>query len=350
MAGHKGGVVAAVVAVPAVVFTLIFSIILLGGPSAGAVCNPDASRSVSLDPAGVPSSPIAGYDHEQLVNAAYVLQAGRDLGLGARDQTIGVMTAMGESSLRVIDYGDTAGPDSRGLFQQRDNGAWGSYSDRMDPYISATNFFKAMMRIDGREALEPTIVAHRTQRNADPYHYTRYWDAAVAVVEGLSGADTGLNAGTGDQVCSSGSLVPGQVSSTGWAVPGKGPITSHFGMRKHPVDGKLTGHMGTDLQGGGCEGPIWAAQAGVVRYAGMDSRGTGTILVDHGGGVTTAYLHMYSSGILVRTGDNVTAGQQIGKVGNTGRSTGCHLHFEVHIDDVPIDPEPFMTDKGTPLG
>ena len=59
---------------------------------------------------------------------------------------ISVMVALGESGLRVLDYGDGPGPDSRGLFQQRDNGAWGSYADRMDPTTSATNFIKALQR------------------------------------------------------------------------------------------------------------------------------------------------------------------------------------------------------------
>ncbi len=144
------------------------------------------SGTVVIDPSAVPDITISGYGHEQLVNAAYIIQAGRDLGLSGSDQTIGVMTAMGESSLTVIDYGDVAGPDSRGLFQQRDNGAWGTYEDRMDPYISATNFFRVLMEVPDRDSLEPTEVAHRVQRNADPYHYTRFWAPAVDVVAGLA--------------------------------------------------------------------------------------------------------------------------------------------------------------------
>ena len=351
MPDRKQGAVLAAVTVPLVALGTLFSLLLLGG-SSEAACNPTdgSSTSVTIDPAAVPDTTIAGYGHEQLVNAAHVIQAGKDLGLGVRDQTIGVMTAMGESSLRVLDYGDAVGPDSRGLFQQRDNGAWGSYEDRMDPYISATNFFKAMMRVEGRDALEPTIVAHRTQRNADPYHYTRFWDAAVAVVEGLSGIDTGLNAGTGAHVCSGGDLVPGDVSASGWAVPGAGPLNSPYGMRFHPVDKVWRLHSGTDLQAGGCNGPIWAAQTGVVTFRGFDRAGNGTITIDHGGGVHTSYLHMYDSGMLVDVGDQVTAGQQIARTGSSGKSTGCHLHFMVVINGSPIDPEPFMAAVGVNLG
>ncbi|MDJ0460012.1 CHAP domain-containing protein, partial [Arthrobacter sp. NQ7] len=97
---------------------------------------------------------------------------------------------MGESGLRVLDHGDGPGPDSRGLFQQRDNGAWGSYQDRMNPTASATNFFKALQTISGWEQLEPTTAAHRVQRNADPFHYQSYWPAAVEVVAALGDVKT----------------------------------------------------------------------------------------------------------------------------------------------------------------
>jgi len=144
-------------------------------------------QAVSIDPAEVPKGPIAGYGHGQLVNAAHIMKAAGDLGLSRRDQQIGVMTAMGESGLQVLDHGDQVGPDSRGLFQQRANGAWGSLADRMDPHISATNFFKALAAITDRDTLEPTIVANRVQGNADPYHYRAYWAPAVQVVDALAG-------------------------------------------------------------------------------------------------------------------------------------------------------------------
>uniref|UniRef100_UPI000C818F19 M23 family metallopeptidase n=1 Tax=Sanguibacter massiliensis TaxID=1973217 RepID=UPI000C818F19 len=298
---------------------------------------------VEVDPATVPDEAIAGYSRDQLVNAAHILEAGRALNLGVRDQTIGVMTAMGESSLVVVDHGDTAGPDSRGLFQQRSTG-WGSYEDRMDPHISATNFFKALMTIKGRENLTPTTVAHRTQRNADPWHYAPFWPAAVEVVEVLSGISTGLKS---DGQCSA---PPGDVSSSGWAVPGAGPITSPYGMRMHPIDNVWRLHSGTDLGGGGCDGPIWAAQDGAVIFSGFDSVGNGTITIDHGDGIQTSYLHQHASGLLVREGDKVTAGQQIGRVGNSGQSKGCHLHFMVTVNGSPTDPVPFMAEVGITLG
>ncbi|MEV8150509.1 CHAP domain-containing protein [Arthrobacter sp. NPDC080073] len=180
--------VAGALAAPVV---LVLSIILFGGGSQSAadICAPSGG-SVSVDASKLPKVPVAGYQSEQLKNAALVINAGKALGLSARGQTIGVMTAMGESGLRVLDHGDGPGPDSRGLFQQRDNGAWGSYPDRMNPTISATNFFKALQKVSGWEQLEPTMAAHRVQRNADPYHYQTYWPAAVEVVAALGDVKT----------------------------------------------------------------------------------------------------------------------------------------------------------------
>lgn len=131
---------------------------------------------------------VAGYRGVQLANAGQIIKAGRVMGLDDWTITVGVMTAMGESSLVNVDHGDKAGPDSRGLFQQRANGAWGSYSDRMNPAVSAANFFKALLRVPGYHALTPTLAAHRTQRNRDPNHYAKYWPAAVEVFTSLAGS------------------------------------------------------------------------------------------------------------------------------------------------------------------
>ncbi len=126
---------------------------------------------------------VGEWSGRQLENAAIVMQAGRDLGLSERDVRIGVMTAMGESSLRVVDFGDEAGPDSRGLFQQRTG--WGDYEVRMDAYGSAVLFYRALARLDGREGLAPTRVAHAVQINRDPEHYARWWADAGDVVAAI---------------------------------------------------------------------------------------------------------------------------------------------------------------------
>ncbi len=147
-----------------------------------------AVPAVTVGTIRVPAGPIAGYCQDRLVNAAHIMNAARDLGIGTHTQAIGVMTAMGESGLRNLDYGDAAGADSRGLFQQRDNGAWGTLADRMDPYTAATNFFTKLVNLPNWKSLAPTEAAHAVQVNADPNYYDAYWADAQKVVAALAGS------------------------------------------------------------------------------------------------------------------------------------------------------------------
>jgi murein DD-endopeptidase MepM/ murein hydrolase activator NlpD len=117
--------------------------------------------------------------------------------------------------------------------------------------------------------------------------------------------------------------------------PVEGTITSNYGMRFHPILKSWRMHTGVDF-GAPYGTPIKAAGDGCVSYAGY-MRGYGnTIIIDHGGSKSTVYAHC--SSILVRTGMLVKQGQIIGRVGSTGLSTGPHLHFEVRIDGVPVNP------------
>lgn len=135
----------------------------------------------------VPAGPVAGFCQPELIMAARIMNAARDQGIGTHTQAVGVMTAIGETGLRNLDYGDTAGPDSRGLFQQRDNGAWGTLSDRMDPYTAASNFFAKLTTIDGWQTMAPSALAHAVQVNSDPGYYAQFWDQAQTIVAALGG-------------------------------------------------------------------------------------------------------------------------------------------------------------------
>lgn len=136
---------------------------------------------------------VAGYDEAQIANAAVIASVAVAWGMGERGALLGIMCAMGESSLRNIDYGDweTSGvrnPDgspttSIGLFQQQ--AWWGSPADRMDPIYSSWKFFEALGKINGWRGLEPTIAIHRVQINADPNHYAKYENAARAVLNAI---------------------------------------------------------------------------------------------------------------------------------------------------------------------
>ena len=99
-------------------------------------------------------------------------------------------------------------------------------------------------------------------------------------------------------------------------------------------------HPGIDLAGA-YGTPIYATADGTVLRAGWNSGGYGNLVeIDHGRGITTRYGHM--SAILVSAGQHITRGQQIGRMGSTGRSTGNHLHYEVRIDGRAVNPIPFM--------
>ncbi|MFC8523924.1 CHAP domain-containing protein [Pseudarthrobacter sp. NPDC057230] len=213
----KGLFTGLIVLVPAILFSLVFSVILLLSPAKPAPANCGITFAAAING----DTKVDGYSQEQLNNAAAILVAGKSLNLPAKGQLISVMVALGESGLRVLDRGDVAGPDSRGLFQQRANGAWGSYADRMDPTISATNFIKALQKVDGWELLEPTIAGNKVQRNADPYHYEKYWPEAVKLVEALSDGEFSVEG--------SGCAIPGQ-SGAGDDYPWKNsPTWMHAG-------------------------------------------------------------------------------------------------------------------------
>jgi hypothetical protein len=178
-------------AVAVLVVTLLAAAVLLFGRAVGSSAAVPALACPAVAPVKVgqitvPAGPVAGYCQDRLVNAAHIINAARALGIGEHTQAVGVMTAMGESGLVNLTHGDAAGADSRGLFQQRANGAWGTLADRMTPYTAAYNFFHALIAVPGWKTLTPTQAAHAVQVNADPSYYTTYWKDAVTVVAALN--------------------------------------------------------------------------------------------------------------------------------------------------------------------
>jgi murein DD-endopeptidase MepM/ murein hydrolase activator NlpD len=146
-----------------------------------------------------------------------------------------------------------------------------------------------------------------------------------------------LNPATTNQgVCVAATTAPGAIPETGRLVfplpAGTYLQTSRFGVRSDPFTGEPTLHAGNDWAAGDGT-PILAFADGVVTYAGMSGGVQGRIVIEHtidGGPVATVYLHMWAHGIYVSPGQWVVAGQVIGAVGSSGRSTGPHLHFEIH--------------------
>jgi murein DD-endopeptidase MepM/ murein hydrolase activator NlpD len=112
-------------------------------------------------------------------------------------------------------------------------------------------------------------------------------------------------------------------------------ITSAFGWRKDPISGDTRFHKGVDVRAAYGQN-VPAAAGGTVVQAGEQGGYGLTVVIEHGSGIRTRYAHL--SEVAVRQGDSVAAGQDIGRVGRSGRSTGPHLHFEVLADGQPVDP------------
>jgi murein DD-endopeptidase MepM/ murein hydrolase activator NlpD len=121
--------------------------------------------------------------------------------------------------------------------------------------------------------------------------------------------------------------------------PVTGTITSKFGSRKDPINGEAAFHSGVDIK---CDSgtEIFARADGVVVGRGYTAGFGNYLVIDHGHSFETRYLHMLKS--LVNKDEKVTRGQLIGLVGNTGRSTGPHLHYEINYQDKAINPIKFM--------
>ena len=369
------GTAAAVLAlfmVPVVVVMLL----LMGGSDAASAdngsCGEDAEAPVA-EQAGKTS--VAGFSGAQLENAAQIMTAASDLKLSLAAQILGVQTAIGESTLKVIDFGDGAGPDSRGLFQQRDNGAWGSYEDRMNPHTSATNFFKALQKVEGWQDLEPSQAIHRVQRNADPNHYTRFRSPAVQVVKALSVGTLGEDLDEKFQDITPNGDCPdtspdaqqiGDLGSGEWSspLPGFTAMTSPFGPRKCPAgascNSSVLDHKGIDLskKGGASilaptdmkitvaeQGQGWKSAYGTYVIAKQIEKP----------GLVFEFHHLVHGSLKVKAGDTVAAGTPLGIEGTTGNSTGVHLHFQIAPPGTPanaptyrtvVDPAPILKSKG----
>lgn len=124
--------------------------------------------------------------------------------------------------------------------------------------------------------------------------------------------------------------------ATGW-------YSSNFGWRVDPFTGKNAFHEGVDFMSE-VGTPIYAAAGGVVTHAGPSTGYGNLVEIDHGNGLVTRYGHI--SKVLTKEGDVVLRGQEIAEVGNTGRSTGPHLHFEVRYNGVPQNPARYLGMNG----
>jgi murein DD-endopeptidase MepM/ murein hydrolase activator NlpD len=128
------------------------------------------------------------------------------------------------------------------------------------------------------------------------------------------------------------------VTPSTWPVEGR--LTDGFGDRRNPFGGYSSEfHAGQDIATN-YGTPVTATANGVVIFTGFQNGYGQVVVIDHGGGLTTRYGHL--SHIDATVGQNITRGEQLGRVGSSGRSTGPHVHYEIRINDEPVDPRPYL--------
>lgn len=304
---------------------------------------------------------IKGLSSEQLGNAATIVTTANRLRVPTRGWVIAVATAMQESSLHNVTHGDWAGPDSRGLFQQR--AGWGTLQERLTPAIATELFLlggrngqRGLTDIPNWQRMALADAAQAVQISGNGSLYAKHEPLATAVVNQLTkGAVSGVGGSVDDPARCAGA---GEVSATGWAVPTTDPKAS-VGSGFGPRGGGF--HKGVDIMAK--EGTnIVAAAAGLVVTSTCQAsngncnvpgssrvKGCGWyVKIRHAPGMSTLYCHMVRRPD-VSVGDRVEAGQLIGHIGTSGNSSGFHLHFEVWQNYAPRNPVPFMIARGAAL-
>lgn len=338
---------AAVVAVP-VALLLLLVVILGGDTNAAAACGPASTVDTSKLP-----EQVAGFGRDQLGIAADGMNAAAARRLGQQGQIVAVAAGIGESGLRNLGYGDDihgvtnldgSATCSLGVLQQQWCLGWGTKEQVLTPSYAFGKFLDRLVTVPGWQDLDVSIAINKVQGNADPHHYAKSVPAATAIVTAL----TGKTGEPGSSTCGGGAWQ--------WPITKTTPslmISDFFGTRNASITGYSYLHNGVDFSVP--EGtPVHAAAAGKVTAAVTGSGGAmgNYITLEHSGGVRSQYLHL--SAVDVAVGDHVSAGAVIGKSGNTGRSTGAHLHFTILTDGATgtggaVDPIAFLKSRGVDL-
>lgn len=227
---------------------------------------------------------VGPFDREQLQNAVIIANTASELGLGERGQFIGIMAAIGESTLRNLGYGDdihgVTNPDgsatcSVGLFQQQwclKGQPWGTREDALDPRTASMNFLKALREQGDWETGTPTLVINAVQGNSDPMHYAPYEEDAKQILSyitpHLSGGGGASSGGSSSPVgqCGGGGTVNGTLALP--LDPGF-IMTDTYGERVAPTPTASSWHPAYDLiiPGQSCGPPVYSISNGVVEVA-----------------------------------------------------------------------------------
>lgn len=305
----------------------------------------------------------------QLTHAATIITVGgQTAGVGRPGALIALMAALTESSLRMLantgsypesgDYpndGNGSDHDSLGLFQMRPAAGWGTVHDLMNPTYQAHAFYggpsgpnypspRGLLDIPNWQQLDPGAAAQAVEVSAYPDRYQNFQPVAETILTTLTSPTTGTgNTGNTD--------VP-ETTRVVFPLPdGSWVKTGGFGGRADPFTFEPDYHFGTDY--GAADGtPIFTVADGIVVYAGYTGTWGGLIIIEHkvhGERVASYYAHMWEHGIHVTDGMTVTAGQHIGDVGSSGKSTGAHLHLEIRPGgqgQPAIDSDKWLQDQG----
>lgn len=260
------------------------------------------------------------FSPEQMKNAAIIASVGSGMGMSARDIQIGIMTAIAESGLVNVNYGDR---DSLGLFQQRPSMGWGTPKQVTNPRYAARAFFGPLKAHGERTDETPWLAAQHIQRSAfaDGSNYREWWAAAQAIFK--SGLSKRSGPGGGYVAGSGGKRRPINAPVTnglhGGSTAGNPPAVDLAAPRGTPVyavaNGRITssrdiaGPLSSDIYRG--DGPYGSFGRMI------------TMQTDSGAGIMYAHLSRRSVG----AGQRVKGGAVLGYSGNTGNSSGPHLHF-----------------------
>ncbi len=143
-----------------------------------------------------------------------------------------------------------------------------------------------------------------------------------------------------------GGEIKGLIASIPIIWPTKGWVSSGFGRRKDPVTGQPEYHNGIDIANHKGT-PVYAPGDAVVKFVGYGKANGRSIILNHGQGITTQYAHL--SKVHIKKGEKVKRDQRIAAIGSTGKSTNPHLHYEVRVNRVPIDPRRYLIKKAPEL-
>ncbi|KQP01412.1 M23 family metallopeptidase [Leifsonia sp. Leaf264] len=269
-----------------------------------------------------------------------------------RAAEIAIATGLVETHLTNLNHGDL---DSLGVFQQRAN--WGSAEQRTDPTWATAKFLSVLFTIPDWQQGDAGAVAQAVQVSAFPTRYAEQMPQAKAIVASLWSSSTAVPLPA--DLDFSSTTQPGiaptlcVTATTGWVLPfdpATGAKISDWFSSGDVIRPGARRHDGVDISMPS-GAPIIAAAPGTVLETSGASPSSGLgfyVVVDHGRGAVMRYLHMVSMP-LVKKGQAVTAGQQLGGVGTTGDSTGDHLHIDVSVDGKRVDPVPFLLERGVDL-